>query len=300
VKETALTFGNNQSLVGILTEPAAASQPHLLPGVLLLNAGVVHRVGPNRIYVKIARHLATLGFTVLRFDFSGIGDSKVRRDHLPFVASSVMEARAAMDWLGRTRGLERFILTGICSGAAVSFATACQDPRSAGLLLINPDASHLHQAGDEPHTYLRRRATARHYWRIALFSSFRGQNLMRTLLGKVDYFKVLRGMTGFIWGNPFTRCAQVSSTLDGFEVQLIELQKRGVHPFYVFAEGDEGLDYVKTVCGSRLKKWCGDQRLMTMEIIAGANHTFTMLWSQQALLAKVADWAGSCAEVGQL
>lgn len=296
MKETALLFGNNRSLVGILSEPAGHPPADSLPAVLLLNAGLVHRVGPNRIYVKMARHLTSLGFTVLRFDFSGIGDSKARLDHLPLVDSSVAETRAAMDWLHRARGVERFMVTGICSGAAVSFETACRDSRIVGVLLINPSAVHLREPSDQPNPAIGKQAMARHFWRIALFSSFRTQNLFRILTGRVDYLKVLRGMSGFSLASLFQNSGKSASTAATFESKLHLLRDRGVHPFYLFAEGDEGLDYLNAICRATLADWCGEKGLMTMEIIAGANHTFTMLWSQQALLAKVEKWAKTFAK----
>jgi hypothetical protein len=72
MNEEAVLIGG--SLVGILSRPPAGVDP-AMPGVLLLNAGRIHRVGPNRLYVAIARRLAAMGFAVCRFDLSGIGDS---------------------------------------------------------------------------------------------------------------------------------------------------------------------------------------------------------------------------------
>ncbi len=95
MKEQAVNFGEKQSLVGILTDPQNEKGSNIQVGAILLNSGILHRVGPGRTYVKMARELAALGFTVLRFDFSGIGDSKVRHDNLPFDKSSVDEAQAA-------------------------------------------------------------------------------------------------------------------------------------------------------------------------------------------------------------
>ncbi|MGH7928173.1 MAG: alpha/beta hydrolase, partial [Candidatus Binatia bacterium] len=75
MREEALLLGKTRSLVGILTDPPEAKRSTRLPGIILLNAGIIHRVGPNRMHVKIARTLAPMGFVVVRFDFSGIGDS---------------------------------------------------------------------------------------------------------------------------------------------------------------------------------------------------------------------------------
>src|SRR5499433_2699330 len=135
MKEEAVQFGEGKALVGIVS-----SVPHVSgnkPAVLLLNPGIVHRAGPGRIYVKIARALAARGFTVLRFDFSGIGDSAVRLDNRRFEESSVDETRAAMSFLHATRGCDCFILMGGCSGAAVALETAGLDRRAIGVIAIN-------------------------------------------------------------------------------------------------------------------------------------------------------------------
>ena len=43
--------------------------------VVLLNAGLIHRSGPFRLYTRLARKLAKSGYIVLRFDLPGIGDA---------------------------------------------------------------------------------------------------------------------------------------------------------------------------------------------------------------------------------
>src|SRR5688572_19677995 len=47
-----------------------------LPAVVLLSPGVKMRVGPGRLYVALTDRLTALGYTVLRFDFYGLGDSE--------------------------------------------------------------------------------------------------------------------------------------------------------------------------------------------------------------------------------
>ena len=82
--EEVCRFGDRKSLVGIVTLPERPDHGQDLPAIILLNAGLAHRVGPQRLYVKMARHMASQGFAVLRFDFSGIGDSEPRTDRLHF------------------------------------------------------------------------------------------------------------------------------------------------------------------------------------------------------------------------
>jgi hypothetical protein len=136
VRERALLFGDGKGLTGVITDPAAASERRR-PAVILLDAGVLHHVGPNRIHVRLARGLAREGFQALRFDFSGIGDSRARRDAVPFAESLVAETRQAMDLLA-ARGASSFLLFGICSGADGALRVALQDARVSGAVLVEP------------------------------------------------------------------------------------------------------------------------------------------------------------------
>src|SRR5215204_2692196 len=110
MKEKAFQFGKSALLTGILSEPENGVTPADRPAFILLNSGILHRVGSCRLHVRIARALAAAGFSSLRFDFSGIGDSEPRRDSLSFEESSRVEVREAMDYAAQTRGVRRFVL----------------------------------------------------------------------------------------------------------------------------------------------------------------------------------------------
>ena len=137
MKEQAVSFGKDGGLVGVLSEPArAAAAPH----ILVLNAGFVHRVGPGRLAVDIARNLADAGFPVLRFDFSGIGDSEPRVPHPGAIAGGIADARDAMDYLCDVHGARQFVLCGLCSGARHAHHIAMADPRVIGAILLDGPA----------------------------------------------------------------------------------------------------------------------------------------------------------------
>ncbi|MFN0099057.1 MAG: alpha/beta fold hydrolase [Gemmatimonadaceae bacterium] len=136
-REKAIRFGVSASLVGVITEPAPGTDSAGKPAVIFLNSGILHRVGSCRIHVRLARALSAQGFTSLRFDYSGIGDSEQRRDSLPFEESAVVETREAMDYLAKLKGTQRFVLGGLCSGADMAHETALKDTRVAGLLMLD-------------------------------------------------------------------------------------------------------------------------------------------------------------------
>lgn len=133
--EHAVTFAP-QALVGVLAEAAAGDGTHG-PAVVFLNAGMLHRVGPNRLHVRLARELARCGFTSLRFDRSGVGDSPPRKDGLPLREAGLSDVRDAMDFLAGERGASAFILVGLCSGADLAFSAALADERIVGAILID-------------------------------------------------------------------------------------------------------------------------------------------------------------------
>lgn len=128
--ETAHGFGDG--LVGVVTRPHGDVSK---VGVLLLNAGLTRHTGPFRMHVELARMLAALGFAVLRFDQSGLGDSA-----LPGKAAGERRQReidAAMRVLAHETGAERFVLCGLCSGADDAFHVGAVDARVAGAILLD-------------------------------------------------------------------------------------------------------------------------------------------------------------------
>lgn len=132
--ETAVTF-SAAPMVGVL----CTAEPHdaRRPVVVFLNAGLVHRAGPNRLHVRMARELAGRGFTSFRFDLSGIGDSPARRDGVSVHDSRLRDVREAFDHLVGDIGASTFVLFGLCSGADLAFDVALADPRVVGLVLID-------------------------------------------------------------------------------------------------------------------------------------------------------------------
>jgi len=148
--EQAVLLGERRGIVGILTQ--AISPPrHDFPAVIILNTGLTHRVGRHRMFVPMARSLAKLGFPVLRFDFSGVGDSDVRKDALSPMASSMADIGEALDWLTDQLQISNAVLLGFCSGADQAVTYSSLDPRISALILMDPlipsslrlNASHL-------------------------------------------------------------------------------------------------------------------------------------------------------------
>lgn len=281
--ETVIRFGDGAGLVGTLTDPARADPDR--PAVVLLNAGVVHRVGPNRLYVKLARALAAAGHLAFRFDFSGIGDSASRTDGLPVEDSAVIETSAAMDVLARCRGARRFVLIAICSGAGFSFRAALSDPRVAGVALVNPA---VHRWGSEEALSW---TLLHHYRRMLSFGGSPAKPLRKLLWLDFDMDTAMdmvrRRIRGFGAGD-----GRAAATAAGYAEGIARLLHRRVHVLLAYSEGDEGLDYYQLYLEARLAPLLRSRHLR-VETIAGANHTFTLVAHQRRLIDRAVGWAAT-------
>lgn len=134
--EKVAQFGVGRGLVGIVTQPASGPRPGA-PGVVILNSGIIHRVGTSRLSVLLARSLAVAGFTVLRFDLSGIGDSERRADVESLRESVNRDIGDAVEYLTGSNGVERVVLMGLCSGAFDAFHAAAVQPRVVGAFMVD-------------------------------------------------------------------------------------------------------------------------------------------------------------------
>jgi len=143
-RERALSFAcEGEALFGILAEPAAQTAAHApaapsQTGVLVIVGGPQYRVGSHRQFVLLSRALATAGHRVLRFDYRGMGDSSgTPRD---FLGASPDIAAALDAFAAACPDVKRFVLWGLCdaASAALLYCDQRDDPRVAGLCLLNP------------------------------------------------------------------------------------------------------------------------------------------------------------------
>jgi hypothetical protein len=133
--EEVILFGADDNLVGILSKPSHT--PVKAPVLIIVNAGVLHRVGPCRFSVKLARGLASQGVTVFRFDYSGVGDSGFGELGPDLQENHTAELIQAMDALEQDFLADRFVIHGLCSGARDAFHAALSDKRVMGVSQVD-------------------------------------------------------------------------------------------------------------------------------------------------------------------
>lgn len=284
LREEVVTFG---PLAGILTEPAQPSAGSL-PAVILTNVGANHRVANHRLYVTLARDLAAKGFTVLRFDRAGMGDSQVApggKENDVYASVGIDNVRAAMDFLGRVRGHQRFVLGGLCSGAYFSFHAAAIDPRAVGLVMINI-LTFKWKEGDSLEVARRQSIKATGFY---LRSSLSSSTWRRALTGDVNVALILLKLSGRIVRRSGTiargwlaRLLRLDPPLSKAAMQFRSMLGRGTEIMMIFGSDDAGIDLMHQHLG-RDGYLIGHSSLFRLAIVDGVDHTFTPRWSQRYL-----------------
>ncbi|MBK8257184.1 MAG: alpha/beta hydrolase [Polyangiaceae bacterium] len=276
MREKAFFFGAHGTLFGILTEPNG-TRDAVRPAVILLNAGVVHRIGPHRKSVKLARSLADQGFSVFRFDLAGLGDSEPRRDALSFEEGAVSDVKEAMDHLQKMGAATRFLLMGLCSGADMSFQTTCRDERVVGAIMMDG------YSYPTPEYHVRRfvqRARTVRSWRA--FGLRKARELMhRWKHGPSEKAPLPTG--------PIRQYVREFPPKERFISDLKHLVGRGVFMHFVYSGGmPEYYNYERQFADALAGVHFGDH--VTSEMFPTANHTFTELAEQEALVAAAVKW----------
>ena len=133
--EQAFRFGRARHLVGIAGVPDKASAD---VGVIVLNAGLVHRIGPFRLHVEMTRRLNASGYPTLRFDLSTLGDSSSSGESQTKAQQVCADVDDAMRLLGQQAGCKHFVLIGLCSGAQNAHSVACgNDAKVVGAVFLD-------------------------------------------------------------------------------------------------------------------------------------------------------------------
>lgn len=286
--EEALCFGNDGALVGVITRPlanAAASDCT----VIFLNAGLVHRVGPGRLYVELARQLAAQGWTCLRFDHAGVGDSPARSDQLPAEKAAVFEAIEAMDAITRHTGCARFVLAGMCAGTPTAFRAAVIDRRVEALVLLNSVLGDRATADEKALQEMTARKVAHSYWTDKLF---RPRSWLRLLSGKTSPRRIL----ATLFRARRSTVERSHTPLNGDDTAVLSdlgaLATRGTRVLLLFGERTGVRHYFGMKFEPHLAGLPHAQRV-SFEIVSGGDHAFSTLALQDEVRARVSTWLGA-------
>jgi hypothetical protein len=296
IMEWPVEIPGTAPLFGIVTRAAGRRAAGGTPCLLLINSGAIHRVGPGRLYVDLARTLAADGFTVLRLDLEGIGDSPpspASDDNVVYMPAAVDNIRRAVAYARSSLAASACYSAGICSGAYHSFKAAARGVGLDGVLPINP-LIYFWKPGMSldvpPH-----RATAE------------ARRIRRSALRLASWRKLLRGEVaiGNAWRVYRHRLAAIArySLRDLLRTLRVPLSEDlaselsaavagGTALHFIFAEGEPGLPMLHEQAG-RVVEQLHRRGALEIAVIEGTDHTFTPRWSHAPLLASVRSALGA-------
>lgn len=272
--EKAVMLGPRRAIVGVLTTPETReNRPKT--AVLILNAGLIHHAGPGRIHVKLARSLANMGISSIRFDYSGVGDSPVRTDNLHVLEVATQEPREVMNDLSR-KGYESFILVGICSGGYCAFKTALLDQRVIGAVAINT----MDLSGK---TEVDTRVREQRYFKESIFSLRAWKNLVT---GKVNY--------GHLFSTILARLAVKNNKQADDQVlsEFDKISQNGQRLLFLFSGNDVRVNYLEVLLGNSLER-LKNKGTVSKKVIPKADHVFLRNKDQHRLIDIISDWIES-------
>lgn len=274
LNEVSFNFGSQRHLSATLTLPPGEQQPHM--GVVLLNVGIIHRIGPHRFNTKLARALTREGLATLRLDLSGQGDSDTPDGALPYEQQVVADLQAAMDHFQRICNVEKFAIAGICSGAYNALAAALADNRVAALWMLDGYAYPTAKTRWNRYTYRLREAPLRN------FKSWTRKLVKRTARAIKNVAN--RSTTQELWD--FGRRAPPREVF-GRDVQT--LVDRGVAVCFVYSGSMHWHFNYQEQLREAFSEFNFVDRVRC-EYLPQADHTATTLATQQRLILSIADW----------
>lgn len=123
----------SESLFGVISEPTGANLSDV--GVLIVKgAGNDTAVSRNHIWTQLAKNLAGSGFRVLRFHYTGTGDSSGQISVFDLSSPVKTQVQDAVRYLLAT-GSNRIVMVGSCYGARVALSASEDIPETVGLVL---------------------------------------------------------------------------------------------------------------------------------------------------------------------
>ena len=280
VRERAVVFGGERNLTGVLTSPSSENGAPSGTAFVILNSGVIHRVGSNRISVRIARAVADLGIPVFRFDLSGLGDSEARSDVDDLEESVERDIDEVMEHLAKEMKLERFVFAGLCSGASQSLQTAWRDPRVVGTFLLDPPG------------YRTPRSVVTYYGRKALQPG----SWWNALSGRNHYWKLIlnrlrsrkKNGSGHPTGSTWPDRLPYRPSKKQMRTALRALTGRGTRLFFLYTGAFEVYNYPDQLRDA-FPEECASEKLC-WSFIPDASHTFSREEERQALLLTLSTW----------
>jgi pimeloyl-ACP methyl ester carboxylesterase len=289
VREAGVRFGPNGRLFGVLSLPTSAASQPLKPTFVIANTGANHHVGNGRLGVTLARSLAQQGFSVLRFDASGIGESHAspgRIENELYAHDAAFSVSEALRYLHTQHRLDSFVLMGICAGAYATFRSALIESRVVGQILVNlaifePEGAAAFAGGTRSASFKTRK--------VYLEQLLDPNTWRRLFEGRVAVGPILRHLLKQARRQlESTGRARLDALLkrgaptDPVELDFRTLGRRGARTLMVYGDEDASLEALSIFLGSHAERMRNDANF-SLQLVPNADHTFTRAGAQRRL-----------------
>jgi pimeloyl-ACP methyl ester carboxylesterase len=252
----------------VLTEPAGAARQDVC--AVLLNAGALRRIGPNRTWVELSRRWAARGVPTVRMDLEGIGDSdgderSLIDNRVLYGPRMIEQTVATLNQLAAVDLPPRFVLVGLCSGAYWALHAALADPRVAGVFMINLYSFYWSEqlvAERDRHTTV---------------TALRHGLLKRVLHGEITPYHIRRAVRSVRVGAGFSGRSVEGEQETEVTIALDKLRDQGTEILMTLSEGEPLYDQLEREGRlTRLDMWPN----VTLERLPAKDHEVRALSTQ--------------------
>jgi len=279
MQEHSTTLGINNNLFTIIHEPESISD--LKTAIVFINAGIIHRIGPNRIYVEQARLLASRGYLVVRFDISGIGDSNSINENNDLVESGICDTIEVIDYIKTKYNIHNVGLIGICSGADIAFEVSKIKKDVKSSLLINGMFFKKSLIKEIEKVALIN--TQNRYYKKSLLSTKRWRKALNgesQLFNNVSVSTIAKYAMQIILDKAKAKLKKSPNTNDkneNIEIDQMAWEKcaKTSNTYILYSEGSTNLEIFKLTLYSKIKKYFNKQNFK-FKVIKNADHSFTL------------------------
>ncbi|WP_025040923.1 hydrolase 1, exosortase A system-associated [Nitrosospira briensis] len=285
-EERALALQCNDSwMYGILSLPERTASR----GVLIVVGGPQYRVGSHRQFTLLARHLASIGIPVLRFDYRGMGDSEGAPRTFEDLEDDL---HCAIErFFKEVPALSNLVIWGLCDAASAALFHAHRDRRITGLVLLNPWVRTDQGAAKAylKHYYLARILDPE-FWRKVWSGRFNYANATQSLVKTVE-----KALPGRKIAAASDKAGDRSCDFASLPERMLDALSRYKGKILLITSGDDltAQEFLELVKSSR--EW---QRLLAAPGVSRlnlpeANHTFSRRAWRDEVAVGTSDWIQS-------
>ncbi len=271
--EQGVVFDCGKSrLVGIAAIPERPADV----GVLMLVGGPQYRAGSHRQFTLLARSLADAGFSSLRFDYTGMGDSEGGKHEFDKTQDDIAAAIEAL--FKAIPGVRQVVLWGLCDAASSAMIFGYRHSRVTGMILLNP---WVHNGEYSAQVKLA------HYYRPSLSKIDQWRRLLFGEIKLVPAIKELTRNSLALMGKKSsgaTRRSFVCDMLDG-------LQRFQYDVLIILSEADLTAREFSTLTANNAD-WnaATSKPAVTTNTVLAADHTFSQRLWQDEVSQLTIDW----------